>query len=281
MKYLFNAALSNKLDFRLKQKSYKGFTLVEVLIVIAIIGIVAALTIPALITHFDTIVNKNRKEVIEDRLLEGMNQLNTLDAGFEASQYEDTEGFVRALSKYYKMSQICGAEDMKNCFPYEKIKYTDQAGNEISINVKDLKTAKAFKLDPDRWLSPASFISAQGTPFVMSLNKSCTRDTGEAMRGIPTDCISYMYDRNGSNNPNKLGTDLVSQGLAFPIPKATLGGVKIMTDALDLSTVTGLSLSECEAEKAKAAEYKAINSEVYIKTCKDLSSNGGDRWAMQ
>ncbi len=159
-------------------KARAAFTLAEVLIVIAVIGVVAALTIPALITHFDTIVNKNRKEVIEDRLLEGMNQLNTLDAGFEASQYEDTEGFVRALSKYYKMSQICGAEDMKKCFPYATIKYTDEEG-EVEANVEDLKTPEAFKLSSDEWFAPASFISAQGTPFVMLLKKNCTRDTEE------------------------------------------------------------------------------------------------------
>ncbi len=190
-------------------KTRAAFTLAEVLIVIVVIGVVAALTIPALITHFDTIVNKNRKEVIEDRLLEGMNQLNTLDAGFEASQYEDTEGFVRALSKYYKMSQICGAEDIKNCFPYETIKYTDEEGNEATASVEDLKTAEALKLNPDEWLAPAGFITAQGTPFVIFLNKSCTRDTEQAMQAIPTNCVQYMYDRNGSNNPNKLGKDIV------------------------------------------------------------------------
>lgn len=33
-------------------------------------------------------------------------------------------------------------------------------------------------------------------------------DTGKALQSIPTSCVQYMYDRNGSNNPNKLGTDL-------------------------------------------------------------------------
>ncbi len=206
-----------------------------------------------------------------------MNQLNTLDAGFEASQYEDTEGFVRALSKYYKMSQICGAENIKNCFPYSTIKYMDNQGNEKEVNVKDLKIPESFKLSSDKWLPPAGFISAQGTPFIMLLNKSCTRDTEEAMRAIPTSCISYMYDRNGSNNPNKLGNDIAYSGIGLSGLKAVLGGVKIMTDAFRIPT--GLSLSECQAEMAKADEYKAINSKVYIKYCQDFSSNGGDRWA--
>ncbi len=147
-----------------------AFTLAEVLIVIAV---VAALTIPALITHFDTIVNKNRKEVIEDRLLQGLNQLNTMDGGFEASQYDNTEGFVRALSKYYKMSNICGVTELNKCFPYSNINYETANGPKaVSINdLENLRTSGDLKLMEDEWFPPAAFISAQGTPFVMFLKK--------------------------------------------------------------------------------------------------------------
>ena len=188
-------------------KKFRGFTLAEVLITLAIIGVVAALTIPTLWAKIGTIVNSNRKEVIEDRLLEGLNQLNTLDNGMTASQYETTEDFVKALSKYYKMSQICGANDLQNCFPYSTINYTDENG-EATANVADLKTPESFKLTSDEYLAPAGFISAQGTPFIMLLKKDCIMDTGMAMKSIPTSCIQYMYDRNGTNNPNKLGTDI-------------------------------------------------------------------------
>jgi len=188
-------------------KKKHAFTLAEVLITLAIIGVVAALTIPTLWAKIGTIVNSNRKEVIEDRLLEGLNQLNTLDNGMTASQYETTEDFVKALSKYYKMSQICGANDLQNCFPYSTINYTDENG-EATANVSDLKTPESFKLTSDEYLAPAGFISAQGTPFIMLLKKDCIMDTGMAMKSIPTSCIQYMYDRNGTNNPNKLGTDI-------------------------------------------------------------------------
>lgn len=101
-----------------------AFTLAEVLITLVIIGVVAALTIPTLMAKINTIVNSNRKEVIEKRLLAGFNQLNTMDDGFNATQYAETgtEGFIKALSKYYKMSQICGADKLQNCFPYGTIK---------------------------------------------------------------------------------------------------------------------------------------------------------------
>ncbi len=143
-----------------------AFTLSELLITVAVIGVVAALTIPALITNIEKILNPNRKEVIEDRLLEGMNQLNTLEDGFQGSQYENTEGFVRALSKYYKMSQICGSTDLKECFPYSKFTYTDKKGTS-SAYLDNLQTSDKFALQINDWFAPAGFISAQGTPFIM------------------------------------------------------------------------------------------------------------------
>lgn len=189
----------------MREKRKNGFTLAEVLITLAIVGVVAAITIPSLLALINDKVNANRREVIEDRLIQGLNQLNTLDDGMNASQYEKTEDFVKALSKYYKMSQICAADEMSKCFPYATITYTDDEG-EATANVTDLKTPEAFKLSSEEYLAPASFISAQGTPFVMLLKKDCVMDTGTAMRGIPTSCIQYMYDKNGSTSPNKLGS---------------------------------------------------------------------------
>ncbi len=83
----------------------KGFTLAEVLIVVGVVGVVAALTIPTLLTNIEKILNPNRKEVIEDRLLEGLNTFNTLENGL-SQNYENTAQFVKGLSKYYKIVQI-------------------------------------------------------------------------------------------------------------------------------------------------------------------------------
>ncbi len=208
----------------MKRNCKAAFTLAEALIVIAIIGVVAAMTIPVFSTKINEKINKHQKEVIEDRLLEGLNQVNALDGGFDASFYEDTEGFVRVLSKYYKMNQICGTAELDKCFPYSVINYTNKSGT-ATVNTSDLKTPEDFALSSDECYSPASFISSQGTSFVMLLKKDCIKYTGEAMRQLPTDCLQYMYDINGTRIPNKFDKDLYHSeplALGVRIPDGTL-----------------------------------------------------------
>jgi prepilin-type N-terminal cleavage/methylation domain-containing protein len=253
-----------------------AFTLAEVLIVIGVIGVVSAITIPSLVAFFQEKVAQNRKEVIEDRLIQGMNQLNTLDDGFNATQYTNTEGFVRALSRHYKMSQICGAENLKDCFPYTSLIYNKSDDTEATKNWTELKTPEDFGLESSKYYAPAGFISAQGTPFVMLLKKDCIMDTEKAMRNIPTSCVQYMYDNNGSNNPNKFGSDLVnSEGIVIGklMPKAILGGVKIMTNAFNGKAKNGdywLGAKEyCESEG-----WKLPTSQQLVDIANVLYSNG-------
>ena len=50
-------------------------------------------------------------------------------------------------------------------------------------------------------------------------------DTGEGMRAIPTSCVQYIYDNNGSNIPNKMDSDLVSSdkiAIGVTMPDGTL-----------------------------------------------------------
>ena len=258
-----------------------AFTLAEVLIVIGVIGVVAAITIPTLINTISEKAKKSQTDVIEARLLDGINRYSATEDGL-SQKYASTYDFLIGLSNYYKMAQICKADEIEKCIPYSKIYSAD---GKLSVNVSSLKTIDKFVSGEaaKKYLAPASFISAQGTPIVMALKKDCVWDMGQAMRSVEdSGCIAYLYDKIGTGLPNRIGDngDIVGHGLTVNgFPLAILGGVKIMTNVFPITTC--LSLSECQTEAANQAEYKAINSDVYIKGCYYDTLNGsrGDCWA--
>ena len=65
------------------------------------------------------------------------------------------------------MTQICGATELRNCFPYSSLTYNKKDGTADTKNWSDLKTPEDFGLKSDEYYAPAGFISSQGTPFVM------------------------------------------------------------------------------------------------------------------
>ncbi len=101
-----------------------GFTLAEVLITLAVVGIVAALTIPTLINFIGNKVATNKVKVFQSKLITGLNLAKT--AGNLHSNYSSTEDFIKnGLAKHFKMVNICGSENPRDCIPYDKIIYMD------------------------------------------------------------------------------------------------------------------------------------------------------------
>jgi len=187
----------------MKQKDLKlAFTLAEVLITLAIIGVVAALTIPTLVAKINQKVSENRQTTIEARLLDGINRYSAMEDGL-SMKYETTYDFLVGLSKFYKMSQICKADEITKCIPYSIITYTSD-GEDATVEVSSLTSIDNFMSEgKDDYLAPASFITAQGTPVIMAFKKDCAWDMGKAMRSIQdSGCIAYMYDESGTRLPN-------------------------------------------------------------------------------
>ncbi|MBR1424937.1 type II secretion system protein, partial [bacterium] len=82
-----------------------AFTLAEILITLAVIGVVAAMTLPTLIAKINEKADSNQKAVIEAKLIQGLNMLD-LHGGMNDT-YSSTAEFVEELGKYMKITAVC------------------------------------------------------------------------------------------------------------------------------------------------------------------------------
>lgn len=170
MKNMFLSAKNNLKYY--KKLVFSGFTLAEALITLGIIGIVAALTIPQLMTNYKKkeTANAVKKAYSEFSQVLKLAEVNNGEMAYwdypADSSIEENQKFIENyIIKYYK--GVTRLENGKN---------------------------------PDGWNGVISktainFVSANGTIFSM-------KATGNDKR------LVLLIDTNGFKRPNKMGTDM-------------------------------------------------------------------------
>lgn len=163
----------------LKERQFqKGFTLTELLLAMVIIGVVAALTIPALIA------NINRKNWISGIkksytvMAEGLKQAEALNG--KASTWGE-ENFIENLMSGFKVMKECNGT---SCLPNEQF----LNGEAFSVGDGTVK----------------SFVLADGSSVVATmLSSECDQSVG-SLEGI---CGTLYVDVDGEKGPNTMGKD--------------------------------------------------------------------------
>ena len=182
----------------------KGFTLAEVLITLAIIGIVAALTIPTLIQNYQERAWGTASQVFQRKLGEALRVMNVQGT---LAGYTTTEAFVDELSKHIKITRICDNDDITTCFA-DKVTWD---GEEVEMS--KIKTSKNF--GKDDWNTNTVAVQfANGVNGVIAYNPDCRQNqfsndvitVGET--GIGTNCLAMLYDVDGFKNPNTADKDI-------------------------------------------------------------------------
>ena len=232
-------------------KKTKAFTLAEVLITLAIIGVVAAMTIPTLIAKINDIVNTNTVKVFNSKVLKGINLTKT--AGDLNDTYDSTYQFLTdALSKNLKMAKICDSDHIRDCIPYDKIKYEDKSGNEKTVNVSDLKTASKLNLKAP-YTDTAAFVLGDGTPVIVSYNLQCIDDPDKAYTSLTDGCLAGVFDINGSRKPNKYLAKVDEDNTSY------VGDLRPFNGASIGSSCAGTIGDVCIASTAKGGSDSAWN----------------------
>ena len=196
------------------KKRKAAFTLAEVLITLGIIGVVAAITLPALIENVTERKNSERHANIVYKVTQAMEMMKV--HGELGRRYDTTEAFVDELQKYLKISKRCDANHIADCWPTDKV--TDGDGNEFEVS--KAKTGKNLSLQSST--NNVGLILGDGASIILNYNpdsgivdetdaivavkKSLPVGGGRSKEFVYTSnataSIDFVTDVNGSAAPN-------------------------------------------------------------------------------
>lgn len=175
--------------------SKNAFTLAEVLITLAVIGVVAAITMPSLIQKQQEKVTVNRVKKVYSVLSEAfkmaVEENGTPDNWGLTSAHNDS---LSKLIPYLHIYKRC-SERYSKCFPIVKITSLDGSGN---WNYNDFYNALT-----------GGFIMSDGTFVVTYYTHSitCSQEYGTS-RILKNGCSTIVTDINGEKGPNRIGKDI-------------------------------------------------------------------------
>lgn len=183
-----------------------AFTLAEVLITLGIIGVVAAMTLPSLITNY-----KNKQTVSQlKKIYSSMSQAyvmakseyGPMDDWGMSGRIEDEDGnlqynqndasiIANKFAPYLKTLKIC--KDSNNCWYNENLK---------SLSGK--LTNNNFSADGKTRVS--MILADGGMISLVSISPDCSNNRGDGM--LSKVCGAFAVDVNGSKKPNQIGRDV-------------------------------------------------------------------------
>ncbi len=236
-----------------------AFTLAEVLITLSIIGIVAAMTLPAIIQKQQEkiIVNKLKKNysIMQQAYFMALNDKGTPDKwnlienlNTNNNEVKDENNFLYHMKEYLKIIKYCGSEK-KDCWTDAKA----LNGNGFNDHEYFRRYSKAILADGSNILT-----------FVESSDCTITRSN------IKDVCGFYRTDINGNKPPNTLGKDIFT----FYITKTRLIPAGTEKEA------NGAHSFEKNCRDSKAHQGRGCTAWVIYNEnmdylhCSDLSWNG-------
>ena len=229
-----------------------AFTLAEVLITLGIIGVVAAMTLPAFISNVQGRIQAKRVENINQKLSKVTDKM-AVQSGLIG--YPDTMAFVQEMKKHMSIAKVCDNSHLSECWGTTEV----DVGKDKPWEISKTKTAKTLKIgEPDNWADTVGIVTADGTPMILSYDKECNFDPNNA--GLQYNqssgksnslvCLSGVFDWNGGAKPNKLGDDVITLGMASGLGNNCAFEVNGTCYTAPF-TPTPMTLAECNAAVAE------------------------------
>ena len=241
-----------------------AFTLAEVLITLAVIGIVAALTLPGLIQNHNEKAWSTAKDLWEKKLIETVRRMNVDGV---MTGHDTTEDFMNTFKNYMKVIKTCDNSDINKCYS-PKVVTTGKDDAPLDIETETLTSASSMGLK--EWqtnTNTMSFVVADGTTVIMAYQPECPYADPIEDTGSQVSCMAYMVDVNGKKGPNRVGKDIqLSSGVAFSTCDNPIGDMCWSTDFQPTALDTTL-----DENKQYDENYAATNNywAGAKKACKD------------
>ncbi len=169
----------------------KAFTLAEVLITLAIIGVVAALTIPAVVKNYQKTQTVTKLKKAWSTINQAYNNSQAQNGMYQtwdkAVNIGAAEYFNRYWKPYLKVAKICNTYQECGYNRNDPWKYSDNNQSTTSVVATDRRI---------------TFLSPDGTVFVIFAL------IGTSVPGETVEYNDIYIDLNGAKGPNKFGRDL-------------------------------------------------------------------------
>lgn len=233
---------------RQKFGGFCGFTLSEILLNLAVIGVVAMVALPNLIENVNGRVLEQQHKDFQTKIKEAANQMamNNVLVG-----YTTNEAFANEFQKYMKVNMRCDSSNLTKCFP-AKIKAAD--GTEIDTST--LTTGTTLKAD-NNTAPTVGFGLSNGTLMIIGLKAlTGTSDdpclkldpmAGNTSASNTLSCMSILYDVNGLKGPNTMDKDINYINVSIsPVIYSNIGGLQIASEDTPFSPINTCSTGTAE-----------------------------------
>ena len=238
----------------------KGFTLAEVLITLAIIGVVATMTIPTLIANYQERSWNTSATVFDRKLTEALKIMNSQNS---LAGHKTTENFVKELSKHLKIVRTCDNSNLTDCF----VDSMTMRENTITVDLNNISTSA--DLGQSEWDTNIVGIQlANGTNALVAYNPDCKQDPySNQITG--SNCLAIMYDTTGFKSPNHLSKDLRANANVKKVASRSVCAFEVNGKCFTAPFYPhGVTKARCE-EMVASGNYGEITSCEY----------DDDRWA--
>ncbi len=235
-----------------------AFTLAEVLITLAVIGIVAALTLPGLIQNHNEKAWSTAKDLWEKKLTETVRRMNTDGV---MTGHDTTEDFMDTFKQYMKVIKTCDNTDINKCYS-PKVVTTGKNDDPMEIETDSLTSASSMGLsDWQTNTNTMSFVVADGTTVIMAYQPECPYADPIEDTGSQVSCMGYMVDVNGKKGPNRVGKDIqLSSGVAFSTCDNPIGDICWSTDFVANRAIDTCAGSEYEDMEEYHSDFFCANN---------------------